>query len=139
MSVEQIPTISTLSSPSSGQICGSGNSFKDILPGFANTAARHFAFIVDPSFKIFQDRITSYNVCYTKLLRYKNEKNLGIYGNWNRCLQLARGKWYTMLHDDDLLSNNFLKEMMGVLNKNPKISCLNRITSYNVCYTKLLR
>ncbi len=59
-----------------------------------------------------------------KILYYKNEKNLGIYGNWNRCLQLARGKWYTMLHDDDLLLNDFLKETIFILDSNPKISCL---------------
>ena len=60
----------------------------------------------------------------SKILYYKNEKNLGIYGNWNRCLQLARGKWYTMLHDDDLLLNDFLKETLYILDRNPKIACL---------------
>ncbi len=66
--------------------------------------------------------LRSYN--NPKLLYYKNEENLGVAGNWNRCLELARGKWYVMLHDDDLLSNKFLKEMVGVLDKNPKISLL---------------
>lgn len=66
--------------------------------------------------------IKSYN--NPKLFYYKNEKNLGMTGNWNRCLELARGKWYTMLHDDDLLSSNYLKEMLKILNKNPKISFL---------------
>lgn len=66
--------------------------------------------------------IRSYN--NPKLLYYKNEQNLGMIGNWNRCLELARGKWYSMLHDDDLLSNVFLKEMFTVLNKYPKISFL---------------
>jgi glycosyltransferase involved in cell wall biosynthesis len=59
-----------------------------------------------------------------KILYYKNEENLGIYGNWNRCLELARGKWYTMLHDDDLLLKDFLKEIFNIFEKNPKISCI---------------
>ncbi len=59
-----------------------------------------------------------------KILYYKNEDNLGIYGNWNRCLELARGKWYIMLHDDDILLNDFLKETLYILSRNPKISCI---------------
>ena len=59
-----------------------------------------------------------------KILYYKNEDNLGIYGNWNRCLELARGKWYIMLHDDDILLNDFLKETLYILSRNPNISCI---------------
>ncbi|WP_372714572.1 glycosyltransferase family 2 protein, partial [Ilyobacter sp.] len=69
-----------------------------------------------------EDLIKSYND--SKIIYYKNDENLGIYGNWNRCLELARGKWYTMLHDDDLLLKDFLKEAISVLDKNSKISCL---------------
>jgi glycosyltransferase involved in cell wall biosynthesis len=32
-----------------------------------------------------------------------NPQRLGAVGNWNRCLQLARGRWVTILHEDDLL------------------------------------
>ncbi|WP_320046299.1 glycosyltransferase family 2 protein [uncultured Ilyobacter sp.] len=66
--------------------------------------------------------IKSYN--NPKLLYYKNEVNLGLVGNWNRCIELARGKWYSMLHDDDLLAETFLKEAVKVLDKNPNISFL---------------
>lgn len=34
---------------------------------------------------------------------YLNEKNLGLFGNWNRGILLARGKWVSILNDDDLL------------------------------------
>lgn len=40
---------------------------------------------------------------------YRNEENLGMFGNWNRCIELARGEWVTLLHDDDLLIPNYLK------------------------------
>ena len=78
-------------------------------------------------------RITSYNVCYTKLLRVKigdkeylfSEKN-----NSNGCLDWSRAvfpyhvewRWCTA-------SGRVGGIPFG----------LNRITSYNVCYTKLLR
>ncbi|WP_319205508.1 glycosyltransferase family 2 protein [uncultured Ilyobacter sp.] len=61
-----------------------------------------------------------------KLLYYKYEGTgiLGMAGAWNKCLELARGEWYSMLHDDDLLKENFLEEMMHVLNSNPNITFL---------------
>ncbi len=69
-----------------------------------------------------ENLIKNYN--NPKILYYKNEENLGIYGNWNRCLELARGKWYTMLHDDDLLLEDFFEEIFKVLKNNPEISCI---------------
>ena len=55
-------------------------------------------------------RITSYNVCYTKLLRL-----------------LAHARFLRETYGDDI----------GIVFAGPCVA--NRITSYNVCYTKLLR
>ncbi|MCD8012193.1 MAG: glycosyltransferase [Lachnospiraceae bacterium] len=46
-----------------------------------------------------------------RILYYRNEKNLGACGNWNRCVQLARSKWVIFLHDDDLLMPEYLARM----------------------------
>lgn len=53
------------------------------------------------------------NICY-----YKNRENLGLYGNWNRCFELAHSKWVVLLHDDDFLFDNFLSETMAFLHRN---------------------
>ena len=42
---------------------------------------------------------------------YKNESNLGMFGNWNRCLELATGRYVTILHDDDLLDAEFAQQV----------------------------
>lgn len=43
-----------------------------------------------------------------KRIRYfKNNENYGMFGNWNQCLGLARGRYVTLLHDDDLLDTPF--------------------------------
>ena len=74
-------------------------------------------------------RITSYNVCYTKLLRVlskqprPNGPNLTILTN-------AGGPG--VLAVDALITNG------GALTEISP-DAMNRITSYNVCYTKLLR
>jgi glycosyltransferase involved in cell wall biosynthesis len=44
----------------------------------------------------------------------RNERNLGPEGNWNRCLQLARGKYYKLLPHDDLLAPGALREQVAV-------------------------
>lgn len=38
-----------------------------------------------------------------KLLYFRNKENIGLCSNWNRCIELARGHYVTILHDDDWL------------------------------------
>lgn len=40
---------------------------------------------------------------------YKNERNLGQIANWNRLLELAKGKYVVMCHDDDWVEKTILK------------------------------
>lgn len=42
------------------------------------------------------------------LYLYRNEKNIGMVNNSNRCVELARGKYIAFLHDDDYLLNNYI-------------------------------
>lgn len=46
---------------------------------------------------------------------YTNERNLGMLGNVNRCVELAEGKWIAFLHDDDLLLPNYIHEISKYL------------------------
>jgi glycosyltransferase involved in cell wall biosynthesis len=55
---------------------------------------------------------------------YKNEQNIGMFGNWNRCIELASGEFVTILSDDDLLMPNFLFEMDQHINKRPETNMI---------------
>lgn len=44
-----------------------------------------------------------------------NPVNLGPDGNWNRCLELARGRYFKLLPQDDLLAPTCLAEQVAVL------------------------
>ena len=44
-----------------------------------------------------------------------NDKNLGAEGNWNRCLELARGEYYKLLPHDDVLAPDCLREQVAVM------------------------
>lgn len=54
---------------------------------------------------------------FGRLTYYKNEANLGLFGNWNRCIELAKGKWVCLLHSDDLLMPNYLRELKNAILK----------------------
>lgn len=49
--------------------------------------------------------------CCGRLKLYRNEENIGMYDNWNRCIDVASAEWVTILNDDDLLYKNFLKDV----------------------------
>ncbi|WP_158633555.1 glycosyltransferase [Tautonia sociabilis] len=42
---------------------------------------------------------------------HRNEANLRLAGNWNRCIELARGRWIHLLHQDDLISEGFYRQL----------------------------
>lgn len=46
---------------------------------------------------------------------YKNSRNLGMTGNWNRLYELAKGDWVVMLHDDDMLAPVYLRTIAEVI------------------------
>lgn len=67
-----------------------------------------------PTNSLMQEYCNKYNnLCY-----YRNEQNLGMFGNWNRGFELARTKWLVMLHDDDILCEDYLKQVMACFKKN---------------------
>lgn len=53
---------------------------------------------------------------------YVNPKNLGKkspVANWNRCIDLARGEFFVLLADDDLLMPSFVSELLKLADKYP--------------------
>lgn len=53
-----------------------------------------------------------------KVFLYKNEKNLLASDNFNRCIELSRGKWVAFLHDDDLLISDYLEKIGERIRRN---------------------
>ncbi|MBO7572071.1 MAG: glycosyltransferase family 2 protein [Bacteroidales bacterium] len=51
---------------------------------------------------------------------YKNEENLYMGGNWNRCAELCKGTWMILLHDDDVISPNFMLEVAEAIKRYPQ-------------------
>lgn len=45
---------------------------------------------------------------------YQNEQNLGLVGNWNRCVELAGSKWIKFVFQDDLIAPDCLEKMLAI-------------------------
>lgn len=43
---------------------------------------------------------------------YRNERNLGLVGNWNQCLKHAKGEWIKFLFQDDRLHPGSVEKML---------------------------
>src|SRR5690349_13467291 len=62
---------------------------------------------------VVDDRSTDKTWEYLKTVKgikaYRNKKNLGIFGNWNESIRLAKRDFVVNLHSDDLISPDFIK------------------------------
>jgi glycosyltransferase involved in cell wall biosynthesis len=55
-------------------------------------------------------------------IRYAKQKtNIGVVGNFNQCLALAKGRYVTIFHDDDIMLPNNLLLKVRALDENPSV------------------
>ncbi len=65
-----------------------------------------------------------------KITYYKNDTNIGMFRNWNRCHELADSIYVMVLGDDDTLEPNFVNNFLTVLNNHSTIDLY--YTNFNV-------
>jgi glycosyltransferase involved in cell wall biosynthesis len=53
---------------------------------------------------------------------YKNDRNIGLAGNFNKCLEYAKGEYIKFLCSDDLLLPECIERMAGVLDAHQSVS-----------------
>ncbi len=79
----------------------------------------------DPAGEQWNAILSSLPARPNRAIRYVvNDQNIGMFGNWNRAIELARGEWVTILNDDDLLHPRFLQRMFRVIDRHPDIDGL---------------
>ena len=52
---------------------------------------------------------------------HQNDARLGIAGNWNRCLELARGEFFCLFHQDDVMLPENLAQKIQLLEADPSV------------------
>jgi glycosyltransferase involved in cell wall biosynthesis len=52
---------------------------------------------------------------------YRQPYNVGMAGNWNTCINRARGHWVHILHDDDTVRPGFYSRLREALEREPSV------------------
>lgn len=79
----------------------------------------------NPEAKECIDRYNDPRISYSRA-----EKNLGLAGNWNRCMDLATTDWVAVFHADDELENGYVENMLKATNNSSAptaIYCQSRV------------
>lgn len=53
----------------------------------------------------------------SRIKLYENEHNLGMVGNWNRCLEMASGEYIKLICADDMIEQNAIEKEAEILEK----------------------
>jgi glycosyltransferase domain-containing protein len=57
-----------------------------------------------------------------KRIKYiKNETNIGMVNNWNKCIDLAKGEYLIIFHDDDIMKPELLEKEVEILDNNEDV------------------
>ncbi|MCX7097479.1 MAG: glycosyltransferase [Methylococcales bacterium] len=59
------------------------------------------------------DILNRYAVRDRRIHLSSNPQNLGLVGNWNRCLELAQGEWIKFVFQDDWITSNCIERMVS--------------------------
>ncbi len=59
-------------------------------------------------------------VKYGNLRTYENPSNLGLVGNWNRCIELAQSRFVSILHADDYYAPEMLARQLAAFDAHPE-------------------
>jgi glycosyltransferase involved in cell wall biosynthesis len=55
---------------------------------------------------------------------HRNSINLGMIGNWNKCIELAETPWLTILHDDDTLHLQYIENVLKVIEADTEVGLI---------------
>lgn len=79
--------------------------------------------IVDDCSKDSTEEVVGRFLHDKRFLFEQNESNLGLVGNWNKCLSKARGEYIKFVFADDMLaSDEALGRMAGILDSDPSVT-----------------
>lgn len=93
----------------------------------------------DPNNTSIEKLVKDY--AFNNVSYYKNIQNLGLFETLNLGVRLSKGKYIAFLHDDDLLKDNYLKEIYTLIQRKPKAGAIMVSTQQigNVSYRSRFR
>lgn len=67
---------------------------------------------------------------------YINEKNLGMSGNWNRCMELCTGEYIKLICADDLIHKELIQREVEAMEQHPEVLLVESDTQFVDKYGK---
>ena len=61
---------------------------------------------------------------------YHNDTNLGMAGNWNRCLKLCTGKYIKLMCADDLIHRRLIEKEVAIMEAYPEVNLVSSDTQF---------
>jgi len=92
---------------------------KECIDSCINQSFKNYEIIIcddcssDGTVKIIEEYLDK--IPHLKL--FKNDKNLGLVGNWNQCIQKANGEWIKFVFQDDYISSDCLEKFVQQINE----------------------
>lgn len=89
---------------------------KECLDSVISQSMKDMEIIIvdDQSTDATWEMLQAYSALYPEahIRLFRNENNLGLVGNWNRCMELARGEWIKFVFQDDWIEPECLEVML---------------------------
>jgi glycosyltransferase involved in cell wall biosynthesis len=98
----------------------------DTLRSVMNQTDQGFELIVSDDLSSDDSLEIVKKICGNRATVYLNQsgQNLGLAGNWNRCVELSSGSWVTILHQDDLLTPVFFETHHKIASENTDLGMI---------------
>lgn len=78
--------------------------------------------VIDDCSKDDTDKVMEKYAADKRISYYKNPVNLGLVGNWNKCLSYAKGEYIKFLCADDKFRSDLLEKFVHVMEEYPNVS-----------------
>lgn len=72
---------------------------------------------IDNTKELVQKYLSDNRVSY-----YRNDSNIGLGNNWNKCLELANGEYIKYLCSDDIFHPQLLEKFVPIMDSHPEVS-----------------
>ena len=116
--MEKVPKVSVLIPTYNYAFC-----IDDAIQSVLNQEYQDFEIvIIDDCSKDNTDEVVQKYLSDPRIRYYKNEVNLGLVGNWNKCLSYARGEYIKFLCADDKFREDLLRKFVEVMEQYPNVS-----------------
>ena len=73
-----------------------------------------------------------------RIVLIKNDTNLGMVGNWNKCVQLSTCEFIQMVHSDDCIESSSIEKKLELLSSDPSLALVFSATAIIDCNDQII-